>query len=558
MSSFNAEQRARELEGVRDREFDALLEQEFASEPPVAAILQRAEKESRYGTQTGRQTGTQTGTQLAGPQHVLPSRLRSLVAAALALLGIGVAVALAWQARVDRDEHKAASPQDPSIPVHDRWPAGVRRVSSVDQLQGVPRDVTHLEFGMPLHMARDLSRFGNLQHLGVRLWPAKMSQYILSGSEAKAVGRLDVLATTKQLRTLSLQLLPLAVEDLAALGHVERLEVLELVAPFPPVADAALRAAAASGGSVLGRPFDRSFGAAVATSSRAKSLLLGGMPIFAEGLRALGDAKLQSLILDDPDVTPEVLLTLGELTSLRHLELRMVHSAAVEAGVGGSILRQGSRALTVAVLQRIAALPKLRSLTLDTCFLDHELVAALPRQLQRLDLSSCFGVDGRLADVVADMPELRELGLPLQMTDGNTWGGMWRPLIRDSNVHKLRVSGDDAAAILGSRAWQTLRLDGRLTKSMTTALANQNGLEALALTPTPDSESLAFVKDLPKLDRVTFVQVEISKRLLQPLSACASLRTVNFDACTKANHEKDPGSGLRDGIVTRWGYRMVR
>lgn len=524
------------LESARERWFDSLLKQEFGGEPPVAAILPGA---------------------VHGPE--LRAASRSWLAAAMALLGIGVAVALASSARVDRDDHNDhnwAAPQDPNTPVDASWPSGVRRVFRASQLSDVPGDATHLDISMELHVAGDLSRLENLEHLSLQLTTRGLGKFLMEGGESKVRGRLDALATTPGLRTLTISLLPIAAADLAALRHVERLEVLELGELFSPSED--YRTQAATGGNVVGATFDRSYGAAVASSCRAKTLRLSGMPITVGGLQALADAKLHSLILDNPKVTPEVLLALGELTSLRHLELRYVHSVAVEGAVGGQLIRMGTRALSVAVMKRIATMPELRSLTLDVCFLDHDLLAALPSKLQRLDISSCFGVDGRLAGIVAEMANLRELGLPLRMTSMEDFGTVWRPRVKGCDAHTLRLSGDEARDIIGSRAWQALRLDGRLTESVTAALGDQPGLQALTLTATSGSASLAFAAKLPKLSRVTFVQSDISAELLQPLNECASLRSVAFDDCHVDDKKLRELKGvLRDNIVTRWRYRVV-
>ncbi|MFT4516213.1 MAG: hypothetical protein ACI91B_004935 [Planctomycetota bacterium] len=534
MTGSNERERARELTGAREREFDSLLEQEFGSEPPIAAILHRVEH---------------------GPQLATGTRSRSWLAAAMALLGIGVAVALAWNARVDRDDHNSAAPQDPSTPVDVSWPNDVSHVYRVEDLQNVPADATHLELAIPLHVAGDLSRLTNLQHLRVSLSIRTLGKLIREGSEAKVRGRLDALATTPALRTLSIHSLTIAPVDLTALRHLKQLQHLELGVMFHPDQD--LYAQAAAGGNLIGTAFDHRYGKAVTTFSRAKTLRLSGTGITADGLQALVDANLHSLILQVQQVTPKVLLALGELTSLRHLELHSVHSNAVPKAVGGNFVRMASRALSVAVMKRLATLPKLRSLTFALCFLDHDFLAALPRQLQQLDISSCFGVDGRLAGIVAAMPELRAIGLPLKMSSAEDFMSMLRPPLRDANIHMLRLSGDEAFAIIANRVWQALHLDGCLTKPVMTALADQPGLQTLTLTPTSGSESLAFVAKLPKLHRITFVQASISEQLLQPLNDCASLRSVDFNDCLIGREKRQLNGVLRDDIVTRWHYRAA-
>lgn len=533
MTDRKVQERQAELEQAREREFDALLEQELGGEPPVAAILQRARQSSLHTR----------------------SPARAWLVAALVVLGIGVTVTLAWYSRLDREVDNTATPQDPT-PVEFMWPDGVPRVSRSEQLSELPRDTTHLSMGIPPDAVRGLSRFANLQHLDARLTPAKLAKLLWSGGAAKVGRRLDALAGVPTLRRLSLALLPLAAADFDGLRELKQLQVLELSALVEN--NEAFRAAATMGGSVLPRPFDRDFGVAIATATRIRTLRLTGMPITAEGLRALAGANLHSLILDGPmATTPEVLAALGELTTLRHLELASVHGGSIDKLDGGAVTQQGSSALTAAVMKRIASLPVLQSLTLDLCYLDHEAVAALPRKLQRLDLGSCFGVDARIADVIADMPELRELGLPLVMAQAKEFhrNSLWRFPITGSDLHTRRLSGDEAAAIIDSRVWQVLRLDGQLTKAVAVALTNQSGLEELVLTPSSGSESFAFVAQMPKLETITFVQASVSEPLLKLLNDCASLQTVVFHDCLGKRQQGDLDKILRDDIVRRWGYR---
>jgi len=484
------------------------------------------------------------------------SRARTLLAAALVLLGVGVVVALAWSARGGPGARDEASPQDPTGPVELGWPADVARARKAAELADVPRDVTHLDVAFALGEAGDLSRFTELRHLGVHLRPATLAKAIMADEVPSPRDQLGALATAPRLRVLTVTGMVVTDEGLAALRHLEQLQALELRSLFVPTDE--LRKAVVRGGAAIARPFEAAFGAAVAANSSARTLRLAEMPIRAEGLRALADAGLRSLAIDAPQqTTADELLALGELRTLRHLELRSVHGVEVADTGGAGLANTGSRALSVDVLRRIGELPELRSLTLDMCLLDDALIDALPRGLQRLDVATCIGCGERLVAAVAQMPALHEVGLPLAMQAGRDHMSMLRPPIADDDVQRRRLSERQAAAIVGDRVWRWLRLDGRLSQPVADALSAQPELRELVLTPTAGSVSLAFVAHLPKLERVTFAQAALAGVTLAPLGDCASLQVVRFEDCGDATRQSGVTDGLREGVVVQRRTRMV-
>jgi len=536
MTDRKLQERQAATEQARERAFDSLLEQEFGGEPPVATILKRAQQSPRRS-------------------H---SPARAWLVAALVILGVGVTVTLSWYSRLDREANNAATPQDPT-PVEVMWPDEVPRVVRPEQLSELPRDTTHLSMSLLPADARDLSRLRNLKHLHVRLTPSKLAKVLRSGGAGQDGRRLDRLAGVPTLRHLSMDLSPLAAADIDGLEQLKQLQVLELSSLIED--NEAFRNAAAKGGEILTRPFDRDFGAAIAAATRIRTLRVTNMPITAGGIRALAKANLHSLILDGPvAATPEILEALGELTTLRHLELISVDGGLLGWPDAADARQKEASALTTAVMKRIAALPMLQSLTLGLCYLDPEVTAALPRRLQRLDLSRCFDVDKGLGDVVAQMPKLRILGLPLVMAQAQDFhrSSMWRVPITGSDLHTRRLSGAEAAAIINRRAWQGLHLDGQLTKEVTDALVDQTGLQELVLTSTAGSESLAFVAQMPKLEKVTLLETNVAAPMLQQLNGCASLRTVVFRDCLSEGPTAELNKALRADIARRWNSRVVR
>ncbi|MCK5942301.1 MAG: hypothetical protein KAI24_10060, partial [Planctomycetes bacterium] len=406
MSGKNAEREQRRQD-AQERAFEALLEQELGAGAPVAAILARARATDGRERSPGRTR-------------------RSLLVAAVVLLGAGVVAFAAWQGRVGRGGDEAEQ-QGLTEPVDLLWPDGSPRAYRPSDLDSLRADLTHLRLSAPLHEIGALSRFAELQQLYVALTPSKVWRPVMSGEAARARDRLGVLSTTPELRRLSLGGVAVEPEDLRSLRHLRHLQVLELNSLMPTVADDEMREAAKLGGFLAGRSFDLALAEEVAASARCGTLRLSGMEVTAAALQALAPMGLRALAVETPTGTgPAALRALGQLTTLERLELRCVHVTDVpgEAAQLGGI---GAAALAPDVMRAIAALPKLRSLVLEACVLDHELLAALPTGLSELDLRGCLGVDGRLADIVARMPNLRSLGVPLAMQQGRDFGSMLRP-----------------------------------------------------------------------------------------------------------------------------------
>lgn len=515
-----------------ERELEARLEQEFGPAPPIDAILRRA-----------------------GAGALAARRWRTLLLAALVLLGLGVTFALAWQQRAVRGGRDAGGLQEPDVPIERRWPEEVPRVYRPEQFAEVPADTRILGLAIPVHEATALDRFPALDQLDVYLTVKTIGRLIRDGEPAVGT-RLAPLELVPGLRRLALAGVPLAPPDLQALRHLERLQVLELRAPLE--IDDALRKAAEQGGAAPVRVFDAAFGAAIAKHSRASTLCIEQMQVTAAGLRALADAGLRHLRVDvTAGVTVEALEALGELRDLRRLELHGAHGVSVAHDAGGEITERGASVLSPGVLRRLAALPSLEQLTLDACYLDAAAVAALPRSLRRLDLATCFGVHGDLLAVVAEMKDLVDLGLPLRMGDDEDARGMWRPRLRGTDLHTRRLTGAEAAAIVAARPWHWLHLDGRLDAASTAALADQPLLRELVLTPTADSASLQFAVALPQLRKVTFVDADLTEQFVEPLGNCRALREVVFADCTKKRVKGGPVGAIPARVTVRKVSRLT-
>ena len=423
-----------------------------------------------------------------------------------------------------------------------RWPATPRLASSrqlqakeigEDELRSEVLTVTNM-----LPEIESLAAFTRLRQLcvspGVRQW----GTYISKG-EASEVARLARAADAPSLRRLRLRSSPTRPRDLATLAALPELEVLELAGLFAGDL-AALRDLAQRGEDIAFGAFDAAMAEAVAAHSQAKTLVVESMPVSAAALRALAPAELDTLAIAAR--TPDGLAALSALQTLRQLSIGYASApGGWRAAFSGSYTPQKasrgtySPSLTKDLLASLAALPELEALTLRSCLLSDAVLDGLPRQLRQLDLYDCFGVTARLVDVVAEMPNLRELGMPLQVRADargrRAAAATARIPTQGSDLHTRRLASADAAAIVRSRMWRRLRLDGTLTQELADALRGQAELVELRLTIDAASAPLGFVASLPALTRVVFEDMEVSKAVIAPLKACKPLQEVAFDNC---------------------------
>eukprot|EP00904_Undaria_pinnatifida_P001931 jgi/Undpi1/11739/HiC_scaffold_37.g14034.m1 len=476
-----------------------------------------------------------------------PPPSRNWLAAAVVLLGLGVFIAIAaWQPWDDTTS--ASDQQDPQDPLKlyqaPAVPEQQTEIRRILDLARASKDVTAMRLYMPLNGTRSLDKFAQLRHLSVEISPATMAAIMRNAPKGK---NLEVLRTTPNLATLSLEGLPIAAVDFAELASLKELRGLRLVA----LTEAGDKQA-------MIRPFDLDLCAAIATHGRASFVHLGEGQIEPEAIAALADsATLRELVIDRPRATTaEALTELALLGNIENLELRMVHAASIEGPVGTAGRQTGSKALSPAVLKAIASMKKLRSLTLTQCALTPEIVAALPHTLERLDVSSCSGVDATLTVALGNMPFLQELGVPLPLQRAL---GPRNMMDRDPPTGADRAIPDRAKELalawIKNRPWRSLILHGVIDGDVAEAVAGQQLLEHLVVTSAIDSVSLGFVEHLPKLRQVTFLDQSVSGALVEPLVKSNTLRAVDFVNCKVSfppSHNGDPGSLLSEDVKVRW------
>lgn|GEM_PF-264705 len=451
-----------------------------------------------------------------------------------------------------------------------RWPAAPRLYRN-EQLKRGELDRTGpqlktLNVTTMLPMLDGLSGFERLQQLCVAPGARSWGGYISKGEDGE-VARLGHLRDVPSLRRLRLTRSPTRPRDLAALAALPDLEVLELAMLFGGDL-ARLKEQAQAGGNMPFRAFDVALAEAVAQYSAAQVLVLEQMSVSADALRALAAGSLDTLAISGP--TPDGLEAIGALQTLRQVSIGYA-SAPPEPGgwIAAFLASQTPRkqprgtfapSLTAGLAASLARLPNLEAVTLRSCLLSDAVIQSLPRQLKRLDLYDCFGVTARLVDVVAEMPALRELGLPLQVGAGARArrAGRGSPRIRTqgSDLHERRLASADAARIVRSRQWRRLRLDGTLTPELAAALKDQRELVELRLTLDDASAPLDFVAALPKLQRVVFEDMHASAALVAPLAECAALQEAVFDDCFR--YDRDFQHGLPERVRARFFTRRFQ
>ena len=448
-----------------------------------------------------------------------------------------------------------------------RWPAAPRlyRDEQLEsgELGGAGLQSETLTVTTMLPTLRGLSGFERLQELCIAPTTSAWGGYISRGEDGE-VDRLGNMRDVPSMRRLRLRTSPTRPQDLAALAALPRLEVLELAGLLP--GDLAwLREQARRGGRMPFRAFDAELAEAVVQHSAAKTLVLESMPVSAAALGALARGSLDTLAIAGP--TPDGLEALASLQTLRQVSISYASAPTLSgdwrAAFSGSLTPRRepretySPSLTPGLWAALGRLPDLQALTLRSCLLSDAALDGLPRQLQRLDLFDCFGVSARLVDVLAEMPALRELGLPMQVSAAEraTRSGLSRRVrTQGSDLHTRRLGSADAAAVVRSRKWRRLHLDGTLTAEVADALRGQEELVELRLTLDAVSAPLDFVAALPRLERVVFEDMHATAALVAPLAQCPGLREAIFDSCFPYDHEFRHGLPQRVRVrsFTRW------
>lgn len=491
-----------EQERAREREVEALIEQEFAGAPPVQEILARAA--------------------VRGPRASFGARFgRQLLAAALVLLGVGVTFSLAV---FDRGAKSYAATLDAEGPGVARWPSPVLTAARADELDAWDERAAAVKLRCPLHEAQAIARFSQLVSLEVGCSPAKITG-MFRGAGPDDGARLAGLQALPELRRLGLGGFPCSARDLAALADLKELDYLELAGLYRPMREGDRRPALLA--------LDAELGAAIAAKSAAAALYVR-QPVVAGGIQALAGASLHTLILDGArGVSAAALREVAALRTLRHLELQRFDAASTSAlrsaqPVGGDEEISRSAVLTNELMAVIGQLPALETLRLDGCLLDADVVRALPLGLRGLDLSTSAGVGAELGDVVAQMSDLQALGLPLALADEQdaairrVWPGDEPP---------RRLTSTQAATLLQGSPLQSVQLRGAITDEVAAAVAEQVVLRQVTLTPTPGSVALDFLAELPGLERVEFAGTSNEQLWLEPLLRCRALRILVFEDC---------------------------
>lgn len=427
----------------------------------------------------------------------------SWLAAAMALLGIGVAFAVAW---LNGGERRAEPPaQEPAIPWHE--------CHGPDGLEAVPVHATALRcFDFDDAACRALARFSRLEFLDLSGMDVNEHGYAAS-LPITDVG-VRALASLKKLRWLSLaQCHQIQGEGLQALESLPLLEHLDLT--YSGVRSPAIER--------LPRlPGLRTLVLSHCMAFHGRSL--AAVATIA-GLRRLELRACTTLSAAD-------VLPLAQAKTLRWLDLRDCQGRfrgqrarapeepgeeeppPDEDGVGitdevvaalaslplETLLLGGSESLTDAIAEPLAKMPTLRQLDLSNLpRTTAALLARLPTELTHLELSSNPQFDGATLQRLPALPALQHLGL----------SGMGR------------IDAPALARLLDGRKLRSLRLGGSLPRSKDAA-----GDDAVKLTPE-HADLIAAVTSLVELDLDdAWLDAEAAARL----AALPNLRELNLSA----------------------------
>lgn len=491
-------------EAAESRLLEAALESE-ARRPPVDQILAR---------------------RAARP----PSRHGRLWAAALMLLGLGVAIGVAVSREGSPTERAGNGPstdssdsgspdtrgpdtrgprpgdQDPSENVP---PPIWHRASTLAEIEALPTDLRALRSIAGKDELAALARFDRIESLALdTIGPASGNLLALLEARAKdapmpSAADFTDLAKLATLRSLELNTRELTPTEFEALATLPRLTRLTLTP-------------SAAGGSK-------------ATLSVANARALSQLPHLqhlevtscslplesAKALKSLVGLKSLELRLMY-ELSEAHLLALSALSELEALHLRMVSGKGIE--MFHTLKRLPYQpSLTAEVLR---AFGHVRTLNLMSNGLSSEMIEALPRGLETLFLNECT-LDSGNFDEALDLdrlPALRALGM--------TIGG--------AAASPAGVSFARAAEILAERPWTELRLScAESLEPLLPSLGAQAHLERLELVVGRDLD-LSFAPSTPNLRTLHLVVGEEVlgaidvEEALAPLARCRSLRHVTL------------------------------
>jgi len=404
----------------------------------------------------------------------LPQRpLQAWVAAALLLLGIGVAAGV-WISSTPPGASLArqgGEPLPPAIKV------------TGEAISALDATCTNLNWEdvQPAHLPL-LGRFPHLRRL--RINPDTAPGRPAAWQTATAAD-LQPVCALEELEDLHLpfcwQLTP---AHLQRLGTCKRLSVLSLVNQSVVLDEA-----------VVGE---------LAKWPALRELHLLAIALTGKGLAALAQIPhLQGLSLwHCRDLDAEGVAAVAKSAGLRRLEL--VGLGRPDPRAAPDQQASASWALTSRAMAAIAHMPALHELSLRDCVLTDEVLAALPDALKSLDLAGVEGVPA------AALRGLRRLG----------------------NLRSLAIGGaadadgldEQVASLLGTLHLEKLDWQGMFTPAIVAAVTAQPDLRELGLS-WHDGLDLAFVARLQKLEVLGITARSTPARALGPVAAQVSQPT---------------------------------
>jgi len=458
---------------AQDRLLRATLEARSKT-PPVASILSAVDH-------------------AAGPSHAGAGAShagRRFAAAALILLGIGVAVGV-LVSRGDADAERSAAgqpaqpqdpqpPRDPQLPhdpqppqqdaegpfeASDSWGPTVK-VRSAAELLALPAETRAVALPTDLLPAlwdatNNCPRFAHLQSVTLDGQLTNPLQAIVQGRRPPFGDPMEIeqLLRLRSLRHVKLIKVKLVDDQLQQLTDLPNLVALDLHAVTTATANQFT--------------LDQDWAGALVRRAQLRSLSMDQITLGAGSLAALGElATLQTLALSLPLGDRDELRNLAQLSGLRRLRLFACHG-----GVRSLHLQLTGRGAQDTdwlspALEALAELPALQELELGGNQLRAEHFAKLPPSLRFVDLRQATLGEGCL-DAVARLPELEGVGLDC-IADAAVREGF-------AMAQQVPVTVTRATALLRARPWKRLALNLMAAEDAPSLLSAATSLEHLEL-----------------------------------------------------------------------------
>ncbi|MCA8973374.1 MAG: hypothetical protein KDC98_01565 [Planctomycetes bacterium] len=445
------------------------------------------------------------------PAPVERTRRTPLLTAALFLFGLSITAMMLLQAKNDRAAPAQPTPTQPlPTPIQDREPSPLPPSVTAKgraELEGLPDDTVNLVLWP--HALGDLKLLPRLRAL-------RRLQIVVpsSGTGGKLAQLLvdwkrlpdDTLAPLADLPALECLGLPsplhLRADLLTPLQRCPRLCRLDLVGENVVIGDDLVAAMAALPG--------------------LRALALDIVTLDGKAMRRLATLPLTELeIRRCPAFDAEAFEALCSMRSLESLVLQDLGRRDFYGGDGKGLLWRA----TAADLEKLARLPQLRTLRLQSCAIGTEELQALPTGLHELQL--------RATDLDADgYRELRRFGelrhLDISTAKHSHFLGMSESLAQQS------AKADALAEALGTMRLRSLSFDGYATAALLEQLALQPDLARLELR-LYERLSLEPLAGMRQLREFELFQNRIPSTLtlddLEPLRTCTGLRQLTLRLC---------------------------